>query len=322
MVVLFTAVGQRVDIVRAFKAAGAVTLGVDLDPLAPALYHCDRRVIVPPIVDPAYIPTLAELVREHDVRLVVPLSDLDASLLGSRRGDLAPALALVPDPDVSALMTDKLGAHRFFVEHGVASPRSWEPDEVPADARFPVLVKAREGFGSRNIYRADDAGQLDFFLRYTTVQSFVQERCLGEEFSIDVFCDMDGRCLNAIPRTMLLSKGGESIKGASIKDRELIEHGARVAETVGIKGPANVQCFREPDGSLPITDVNTRFGGGFPLPTAAGSRYPELAMALARGERPAPALGEFEEGVVMTRFFSEVCLESDADGSFRPRGRI
>ena len=85
---------------------------------------------------------------------------------------------------------------------------------------------------------------------------------------------MEGRCLNAIPRTMLLSKGGESIKGASIQDRELIEHGAHVAEAVGIKGPANVQCFREPDGSLPVTDVNTRFGGGFPLrsPPAAATR--------------------------------------------------
>ena len=150
---------------------------------------------------------------------------------------------------------------------------------------------------------------------YTGVPSFVQEQCLGEEFSIDVFCDMDARCLNAIPRTMLLSKGGESIKGASIKDRELIEHGARVAEIVGVKGPANVQCFREPDGSLPITDVNTRFGGGFPVPLAAGGRYPELALALARGERPEPRLGEFEEGVVMTRYFSEVCLAPDGDGS-------
>jgi carbamoyl-phosphate synthase large subunit len=318
MVVLFTSAGQRVDIVRAFRAAGAVALGVDMDPLAPALYHCDRRVIVPPIVDPAYVPTLAALVREHDVGLVVPLADLDFPVLSRRKEELAPALVLLPEPEVSALMSDKLEAHRFFVEHGIPSPRSWLPVDVPADARYPVLVKAREGFGSRNIYRADDAEQLEFFLRYTTVTSFVQELCLGEEFSIDVFCDLHGRCLNAIPRTMLLSKGGESIKGASIQDRELVEHGARVAETVGIKGPANIQCFREPDGSLPVTDVNTRFGGGFPVPLAAGSRYPELAMALARGERPEPALGEFEEGVYMTRFFSEVCLEQDGDGALRP----
>jgi carbamoyl-phosphate synthase large subunit len=315
---MLTSVGQRVDIARAFRAAGAVTLGVDADPLAPALYHCDSRVLVPRIASPEYVPTLARLREEHDVRLVVPLNDLDFPVLGRERDLLAPALVLLPDAEASVRMSDKLEAHRFFVASGISSPRSWAPEEVPHDVRFPVLVKAREGFGSRNIHRAGDPEQLAFFLDYAQVPSFVQELCLGEEFSIDVFCDMDGRCLNAIPRTMLLSKGGESIKGVSLKDQELIEHGARVAEIVGVKGPANVQCFREADGSLPITDVNTRFGGGFPVPLAAGGRYPELALALARGEKPEPRLGDFTEGIAMTRYFSEVCLAPDENGSLQP----
>ena len=143
----------------------------------------------------------------------------------------------------------------------------------------------------------------------------VQAVCHGTEFSIDVFCDLDGRCLAAIPRTMIESKGGESIKGMTIRDDELIEFGARVSEALRIIGPANVQCFREPDGELQVTDVNPRFGGGFPLPTAAGSRYPELALGLANGERPEPRLGDFREGVVMTRFFSQVILEDTGAGT-------
>jgi hypothetical protein len=73
-----------------------------------------------------------------------------------------------------------------------------------------------------------------------------------------------------------------------------------------------------PDGSLPVTDVNPRFGGGFPAPTAAGSRYPELALALARGERLEPAFDEFEEGVIMTRYFAQVMLQ-ESDGVLQPR---
>jgi len=317
-VVLFTCAGQRVDIVRAFRAAGAVALAADADELAPALYHADRRALVPLVADPGYVDAVAALIREHDVRLVVPLNDLDYPVLSGVRERLEPAVLLLPDADVCERMSDKLEAHRFFVDRGIASPGSWAPDAVPRDARYPLLVKARQGFGSRHIFRADDPEQLEFFLGYTSVPSFVQERCLGEEFSIDVFCDLDARCLNAIPRTMILSKGGESIKGTSIHDAELIEYGRLVSETVGIKGPANVQCFREPDGSLPVTDVNTRFGGGFPVPLAAGSRYPELALALARGESPEPRLGDFEEGVTMTRFFSEVCLRRDGDGLLAP----
>jgi len=146
----------------------------------------------------------------------------------------------------------------------------------------------------------------------------VQKCCRGEEFSIDVFCDFDGRCLNAIPRTMIESRGGESIKGMTIKDWDLIEYGAHVAETLGLAGPANIQCFREETGLHEVTDVNPRFGGAFPLPLAAGSRYPELAIALARGERPEPRLGEFREGVMMTRFLSHLCLTTAEDGTLEP----
>jgi carbamoyl-phosphate synthase large subunit len=214
-------------------------------------------------------------------------------------------------------MGDKWLAHLFFEASGVPSPRSWLPADVPDEARYPLLVKVREGFGSRHIYRAESAAELARYLERTPVDSFVQEVCLGEEFSIDVLCDLEGRCLNAIPRSMIQSKGGESIKGRSLRDEELIAHGARVAEAIGVVGPANIQCFREPDGSLPVTDVNLRFGGGFPLPLAAGSGYPALALALARGERPEPRLGIFREGIVMTRFFSDVCLIEDENGELR-----
>jgi carbamoyl-phosphate synthase large subunit len=215
-------------------------------------------------------------------------------------------------------MADKWRSHRFFLERGLPSPDTWLPGEVPGDAEFPLLVKARVGFGSRGIYRAETPEQLAYHVRHTPFDSMVQRCLAGEEFSIDVFCDFDGRCLNAIPRTMIESKGGESIKGMTIADAELIDFGRRVAETLPVYGPANVQCFREADGRLLITDVNPRFGGAFPLPLAAGSRYPELAIRLALGERPAPTVGEFRAGIVMTRFFSDLVLSAGPDGTLEP----
>ena len=315
--VLFTCAGQRVDIVTAFRVAGATTIAADVDSLAPALYHADRRALVPRVDDPAYVDALRDLVRLHDVRLIVPLTDLDHLVLAEHRDELGGAIVLVPGPESIRRCGDKYLAHLFFEQQGIGTPPTWLPDALPEALRYPVLVKARRGFGSRHIYRADDRAELDFFLRYTTAESMVQSQCLGVEFSIDVFCDLDGRCLAAVPRTMIESKGGESIKGMTIADADLIEHGRRVSEALRIIGPANVQCFREPDGRLEVTDVNPRFGGGFPLPTAAGSRYPELALALANGESPEPRFGDFREGVVMTRYFSQVILE-DAAGTLEP----
>ena len=317
--VLFTCAGRRVDIVSAFGRAGATTVATDVNPLAPALYHADHHALVPPVADPGYVPKLAELIATRDVRLVVPLTDLDQVLLARMRAHHGlGAEVLLPEPDVCERVNDKLLTHRFLEERGLASPPTWPADDLPDELEFPVLVKARRGFGSQHIYRAEDRAHLDFFLAYTPVESMVQRACQGEEFSIDVFCDLDGRCLGAIPRTMIESRGGESIKGMTVKDWDLIRYGAHVAETLGLEGPATIQCFREADGRHEITDVNPRFGGAFPLPTAAGSGYPELALALAEGERPEPRLGEFREGVVMTRFYSHLCLTAGPDGTLVP----
>ncbi len=310
--VLFTCAGQRVDIVTAFRQAGATTVATDVDPLAPALYHADVRALAPPVDDPGYAAALRALVAEHGVKLVVPLTDLDHRQLAT--ADLGEAVALVSGVETTDRCSDKYLAHEFFTAAGIGSPPTWLPADVPDDVPFPALVKARKGFGSRHIFRAHDREELDFFLRYTTVDSMVQVACEGEEFSVDVFSDLDGRCVAAVPRTMIESKGGESIKGMTIADGELIDFARRVADTLGIVGPANIQCFREPSGELQVTDVNPRFGGGFPLPTAAGSRYPEMALALAEGKSLEPRFGDFREGVVMTRFFSQVILENSGDG--------
>jgi len=315
--VLFTCAGQRVDIVAAFRRAGARTLATDVNPLAPALYHADEHAFVPRVDDPGYVPALRALVDVHDIALVVPLTDLDHGVLARSRDELG-ALVLLPSPELVDALADKWLAHQLFEERGIGSPPTWLPGALPDDLEFPVLVKARRGFGSRGIYRCADARELAFFLDYTEHDSMVQAACRGEEFSIDVFCDLESRCLNAVPRTMIESKGGESIKGMTIRDAELIEVGRRVSETLGLVGPANIQCFREPDGTHRVTDINPRFGGAFPLPTAAGSRYPELALALAAGERPEPRLGDFREGLVMTRFFSELVLSAGDGGTLEP----
>jgi carbamoyl-phosphate synthase large subunit len=315
---MFTCAGQRVDIVTAFGRAGATTIATDINPLAPALYHADRYALVARVDDPGYVAALRDLVRAHDVRLVIPLTDLDQVTLARRRDELEPAVVLLPPVDVVEAMGDKHLAYLAFEQRGFASPQTWLPHELPAGLELPVLVKARRGFGSRHIYRAETREALDFFLAHTPVPSIVQALCRGEEFSVDVLCDLDGRCLNAIPRTMIESKGGESIKGMTVKDWELIDAARAVAEALPIWGPANIQLFREPSGRLEVTDVNPRFGGGFPLPLAAGSRYPELAVALVNGERPEPRLGDFREGVVMTRFFSHLCLTAGPDGTLEP----
>src|SRR5205823_10913209 len=137
--VLFTCAGQRVDIVSALRRAGATTIATDVNQLAPALYHADRRALVPRVDDPAYVDALRDLVALHDVRLIVPLTDLDHVVLARSRAELAPAVVLVPDEETSDRCADKYLAHRFFEENGIGSPPTWLPTELPDELPFPVL---------------------------------------------------------------------------------------------------------------------------------------------------------------------------------------
>jgi carbamoyl-phosphate synthase large subunit len=185
---------------------------------------------------------------------------------------------------------------------------------------FPVMVKPRQGSGARSIHRADDLPAAEFFVRYVQEPTMIQHFMDGPEFSIDTLSDLDGRCLNAIPRTMIESRGGESIKGTVIDDSELIELGARVVERLGVRGPCTVQVFRDRQIGLGITDVNTRFGGAFPAPMYAalpGRTYPELIVRMALGERIDPHIGEFRAGVTFTRYFWQLEL----DEQLQPTGR-
>jgi carbamoyl-phosphate synthase large subunit len=314
--VLLTGVGKRYDIVSAF-AQHATVVAADPNPLAPAQYAAHHRRAVPRIDDPDYVPALQSLCEEFGVGAVVPLTDLDLHVLADARaaGELP---AFVPDPDIARSTFDKYETHLLLSRLGLPSPPTVLPGE-PVES-FPVMVKPRWGSGARSIHRADDARAADFFVDYINEPAMVQ-RCMdGPEFSMDVLCDLDGRCLNAIPRTMIESRGGESIKGTVIADPELIDLGRRVAEALGVRGPATIQAFRDREIGLGITDVNTRFGGAFPAPMYAalpGRTYPELIVRMARGERIEPHVGEFRAGVTFTRYFWQLEL----DERMEPTGR-
>jgi hypothetical protein len=104
---------MRVDTVKAFREAGATAIGADASPYAPALYHCDHHALVPLKDEPDYIPALRELVEAHDVRLVVPLTDIDQAVVSARRHELG-APVLLPDDDVVRKTADKYLAHLTF----------------------------------------------------------------------------------------------------------------------------------------------------------------------------------------------------------------
>jgi carbamoyl-phosphate synthase large subunit len=315
--VLLTGTGKRYDIVASF-AQHTTVIAADPNPLSPAQYAATVRTSVPLIDDPEYVPALQRLCDEHGVGAIVPLTDLDIEVLAQARADGRLPQALVPDPEIASATYDKYATHLLLEKLGLPTPPTVLEGEEPQS--YPVMVKPRRGSGARSIHPARDAREAAFFCRYVDEPVMVQKLMDGPEFSVDTLSDRDGRCLNAIPRTMIESRGGESIKGTVIDDPELVALARDVVEALGTRGPCTVQVFRDSELGLGITDVNTRFGGAYPAPmyaALAGQTYPELIVRMARGEAVEPHVGSYRSDVTFTRYYWQ--LELDAE--LRPTGR-
>jgi carbamoyl-phosphate synthase large subunit len=316
--VLLTGVGKRYDIVSCF-AQLTRTIAADPSPLAPAQYAAHVRTSVPLVDDPHYVDALRELCEQHEVGAVLPLTDLDIETLARAREEHR-LPAFVPSAEIARATYDKYETHLLLQQLGLPSPPTVLPEAELDALDYPVMVKPRRGSGARSIHHARDAAQARFFIDYVQEPVMVQRAMNGPELSIDCLGDLRGRCLNAIPRTMLESRGGESIKGAAIRDEELIELGKTVMEALSVTGPATIQVFRDPEIGLGITDVNTRFGGAFPAPAYAalpGRSYPELIVRMADGDPVEPHVGEFDAGRTFTRYYWQLELDEQLQPTAR-----
>lgn len=315
MNVLFTSAGRRVSLLRTFRRAldrqaeqGEI-LAADMEATAPAHYVADRAFVVPPVSSPEYVPCLLDLCQSERVRIVVPLIDPELPVLAHHALEFAQAGAtlLTSSVDSVRVADDKLATAAFFAACGIPSPATFSAGEAEAALaagriRFPVVVKPRRGSAAEGLRCCRSEREVRFRLDRCNRDEVVVQECLGgNEVTIDVFGDGTGRVLAVIPRRRLKVRGGEVERGVTIDDAEFREFVLMLGSRLKPYGPINVQCFVT-DGGPVFTEINARFGGGYPLSDAAGARFPDMVLDLARGRAIEPRLGIYQRGLVMMRF--------------------
>ncbi len=307
---LFTSVGRRVELLRAFRGAyGELGLagrivGVDIDPLAPALRECDAWFMVPRCDDPGYVPALIEVCEREQISLLFPLIDPEITVLAHRREELdaTGARTMVLPFGAAETTADKLATAELFERLEVPVPCWWRFEEAyEADLPYPVFIKPRFGSAGAHTHRANDRDELRFWLERVP-EAIVQEHLPGPEITTDVLCLEDGRVAAVASRRRIEVRSGEVSKGVTVYDEDVARHCVTIAEALEARGPITVQCLMKGDEPR-FTEVNARFGGGMPLAIAAGVDSPRWLLAHAAGlEVGLPPLGSYEQGLYMTRY--------------------
>lgn len=307
--ILFTSVGRRVELLRAFRQAydslglGGKIVAIDIDPLAPAISMADEFYIVPRVDSNDFIPAIADICLREKIHVVFPLIDPDIPVLANNREliERTGARLAVVDAAAAELAADKWQTVQFFRSLDLPTPRSWLPGELKTDPEFPVFIKPRRGSAATNTFKVRNAAELEFFSGYVK-DAIIQEFVEGPEITSDVVCDLNAEVLSIVSRQRIEVRWGEVAKGVTIHDHRITAACQKIAEALPAVGPITVQCMMKDDVPQFI-EINARLGGGFPLGVAAGADSPKLLLSRLAGiPVEVPPIGTYQAGVFMTRF--------------------
>jgi carbamoyl-phosphate synthase large subunit len=320
--VLVTSAGRRTALVQSFVDAahtrGARVVACDVDALAPALQLADAAVSCPRTGDPDHIAALLRIVDAHAISLLVPTIDPDLAELARHRDAFAVhgCRVLVSSVGFIDVVLDKFQTQRVFGAAGIAVPRTWLPSDhglMHGDLPERVFVKPRQGSASVDAYEVETE-RLPHVLAMVA-DPLIQEVLTGPEITVDALLDLDGHPVHYVPRQRLRTVGGESVQGITLPhDASLaawIERVLAICHHLGASGPITLQAFLTANGPV-LSEINARFGGGFPLALRAGAAYPAWIMDMVAGRSVEPRFGAYEAGLYMTRHNVERFLRQPA----------
>ena len=220
-------------------------------------------------------------------------------------------VAAVSDESFVAIASDKFATVSSFGARGIAVPASWLLGDRLEDLPELVFIKPRAGSASQNAQMIPRS-ELDRVAGGIR-DPIIQEVLSGSEITIDALLDLDGRPVHYVPRFRLRTVGGESIQGVTVEhDRDLegwIERLLEICGSLGASGPLCLQAFLTERGPV-LSEINARFGGGYPLALAAGGRYTAWLLDMAQGIPVPSCLGAYESGLYMTRYNVEYLTRS------------
>ena len=311
MNLLITSVGRRtllVDYFRIELEGMGKLVAVDCDTLAPALYSADQHYIVPRVTDPDYIGTIKKICKKEKINAVLSLIDPELSILAKHSEELKEiGVTTVVSPfEVCELWLNKYKASEFCKQNDFLfantynSLSAFEDAVKKGDINFPVFVKPQKGSASMNINKARNMEETRFLFN-STDDMIIQEFLDGQEFGVDVYVDMiSQKVVSIFIKEKLVMRAGETDKANSIISEELFEIIEELVVEAELVGPIDIDLFIV-DGKYYISEINPRFGGGYPFAFECGVNFPRLIINNLNGNVNPQHIGNYEANIFMMK---------------------
>jgi carbamoyl-phosphate synthase large subunit len=244
--------------------------GTDIRRVSAGNHLCDSVHVLPYAYDPGYVPAVASLVGELGIALIIPSTDYESYYLARHAAELGATVASSP-AEVTAACLDKFKTFETFRAFGIPFADSALPSSYqPRHAR--VLVKPREGRGSRNIH-VDPPHPESFDDSYV-----VQEYLDGPELTTTFYVTRDGGLHGFITFVRELEAGSTSrCEVTKEHDPEIHRLIEQMLGHMEFRGSCNLQSRVTAAGVIPF-EVNCRISGTNSIRSQLG--FPDVAYTI------------------------------------------
>lgn len=318
MNILILSVGTRNKIVQYFGkalAGNGLVIATDCSDIAPAIYDADKYYIVPRMTAPGYLDVILDICKKEQITGVLSLIDPELSLLAEHTADFEAVGTTVIGSayDLCEMALDKFQMYGWLVEHGYNCAKSYMDKETffaDVDAgliQYPVFVKPAGGSASISISKVYDRETVELLFAHED-GLMIQEFLNGQEIGADVYIDMiSGDVVSIFTKKKLKMRAGETDKAVSFKDDKLFALIEKFVGEAGYRGQIDIDIF-EINGEYFISEVNPRFGGGYPHAYECGCDHMKLILNNLSGNVNIRSIGDYEEGIYMMKY-NEVMIK-------------
>ena len=309
---LILAAGTRNKIVQYFKktfdGVGTV-IATDVNKLGPAIYDADKYFIVPPITEERYIDEIIHICKREKISGLLSLIDPELSLLADNeeRFNAIGTKIIGSSYELCEMALDKMRMYRWLKDHGYNCAQSWMDKEEFFKAvklgkvTYPVFVKPYRGSASISISKVYDKETVDILFAHED-DLMIQEFLDGQEIGADVYVDLiSGEVVSIFTKKKIKMRAGETDKAVSFKDPVLFELIERFVLEAGFKGQIDIDIF-EISGKYYISEVNPRFGGGYPHAYESGCDHMKLILNNLNGNANKKNIGDYDDGIYMMKY--------------------